>query len=626
MVELNSICRDVTISNNNTKADLMRDTLAKYDVPFRELGPGTNRYAVRIDGYVFKIAMDKNGIDDNRIEFSMSDELQPFVTKTYECNDLIVVSEYVTVISKTEFNDNADVIKGILGHLAESYIFGDVGYTLKNFVNWGFRENGDLVILDYGYIYKVLGEEVRCTNLLGDDVICGHFLEYDEKFNNLICPKCRRKYSYDDIRRRIDLKFEKEQVTKAIESAYKLTSKSVEFDDTTKVQVVDDMDDDENIRKEETHMNTYEYTQEERDAIFDNEVEHAAEIIEHSTHTYTECDTSDEYDEYDEEYDDTDEDETPVCELLDEEFDVIELFGIKMLFTNARINDDDNIPDTLNWYHLRETDDFEYFGELKKNVFVNHGGSIITNVSFDDVEPLIIAPSDYSFIDEGMTLRQFMESVDGLHMDMTDDTIFEWRHSEGAFDDGDDEWMEDPEDVDIEDDEDDTSDEYDIRVDIADEPDTIVEFRVASCEEDTDEEPTTITEAIEEIVEDETIDEDEPLCNPPSEEVAESTEELYDELEERIVDTSDPIEAEDVEALVEDSTAFVEDEDALSVTVVDKDADAPSIDDVQAIWTDPDDSAASMRAELARLAEEEEEEESNRRRNKHYKNNKRNNY
>ena len=56
IVELNSICRDVLISDNNTKVNKMVAALDKYDIDYSELGPGTNRFAILIDGYVFKIA------------------------------------------------------------------------------------------------------------------------------------------------------------------------------------------------------------------------------------------------------------------------------------------------------------------------------------------------------------------------------------------------------------------------------------------------------------------------------------------------------------------------------------------------------------------------------------------
>jgi hypothetical protein len=54
MTKLNSIALDVLIPDNNTKMNLFIAAFEEYDVPYQELGPGTNRGAFLIDGYVFK--------------------------------------------------------------------------------------------------------------------------------------------------------------------------------------------------------------------------------------------------------------------------------------------------------------------------------------------------------------------------------------------------------------------------------------------------------------------------------------------------------------------------------------------------------------------------------------------
>lgn len=174
--------------------------------------PGTNRFAILIDGYVFKIAMDKAGIRDNLAEFSLSQELQPFVIKVYECNGLIITTEYVTVISKEEFNNSKEEIRHILSYLSEGYLLGDVGSINKNYMNWGYRDDGSLIILDFAYIYRVLGEEMLCNGVNKDGSICEAILEYDENFDKLICPNCRKKYTFHDIRRRISKEYESKEL------------------------------------------------------------------------------------------------------------------------------------------------------------------------------------------------------------------------------------------------------------------------------------------------------------------------------------------------------------------------------------------------------------------------------
>lgn len=223
IIELNSICKDVLIPDNNTKVDRMVAALDKYDVDYSELGPGTNRFAILIDGYVFKIAMDKAGIRDNLAEFSLSQELQPFVIKVYECNGLIIVTEYVTVISKEEFLNSKDDIRQVLSYLAQGYLLGDVGTIVKNFMNWGYRDDNSLVILDFAYIYRVLGEEMMCAGMNSDGSTCETILEYDQDFNNLICPKCRKKYTFHDIRRKISKEYENKELETIKQIAVKVT-------------------------------------------------------------------------------------------------------------------------------------------------------------------------------------------------------------------------------------------------------------------------------------------------------------------------------------------------------------------------------------------------------------------
>ena len=214
--ELMRICKSSIVSDNNAKVPAMLAVLDKYGIEYVELGPGTNRLAVLIDNYVFKIALDKWGLRDNKNEFIMSAELQPYVAKTYENNELISVHEYVTVISRDEFIEKREEILDILYELAQSYLVGDIGTIPKNFCNWGYRDNGELVALDFAYVFRVKGDELLCSE---DQEI----LEYDENYHFLICPHCKRKYSFMDIRRRISIEEEDREYEMATEFAYVAT-------------------------------------------------------------------------------------------------------------------------------------------------------------------------------------------------------------------------------------------------------------------------------------------------------------------------------------------------------------------------------------------------------------------
>lgn len=284
MTRLNSIARDVLIPDNNTRTDLMLKALDEHNVPYSELGSGTNRLAVFIDGYVFKIGMDKAGIADNWAEFSLAQELQPFVTKCYECNGLIAVSEYVTVISKEEFQNSKEEVRQILSHLADSYLLGDVGSINKNFMNWGYRNDGSLVILDYAYIYRVIGNELICNGINKDDTICDGALEYDQNFHKLICSKCRKTYTFHEIRRKISKEYEEKEKNMIKELAYELTkpSQKVTIDNSTTIMKnIDEGDNDMN--KYTFNENDY-YEENEKEIEYDEEAlyEEAIEFMKNS--------------------------------------------------------------------------------------------------------------------------------------------------------------------------------------------------------------------------------------------------------------------------------------------------------------------------------------------------------
>ena len=271
MTKLNSIALDVLIPDNNTKMNLYIAAFEEFNVPYQELGPGTNRGAFLIDGYVFKIAFDKAGMNDNLAEFSLSQQLQPFVTKCYECNGLITVQEYVTVISKEEFNNSKEEVRQILSHLAESYLLGDVGSVTKNFMNWGYREDGSLVILDYAYIYRVVGDELICGGINPDDTFCQYPLDYDINFHKLICPKCRKEYTFHEIRRRISKEYEEKEREMIKNIAYKVTQPSQKVNNNS-TTIVKENNEGENIMKN----NNYDYFEEnniDEESLYEDAIE-----------------------------------------------------------------------------------------------------------------------------------------------------------------------------------------------------------------------------------------------------------------------------------------------------------------------------------------------------------------
>lgn len=218
MNEISKIVYSNRFNDVNDKAHIILELIESYDIDFSELGTGTNRTAIFIDGYCFKIALDKYGVRDNDQEFTLSKELQPYVIKVYETNSIILVCEYVTLITKEEFIECKEKINMILEDLSNEYLLGDMGTINKNFCNWGRREErNELVCLDFAYIYRIIGEEMLCSN-------CNTMLRYTADYDRLVCPSCRRKYDFMDIRRKISQKMENMELESDKERAYHISS------------------------------------------------------------------------------------------------------------------------------------------------------------------------------------------------------------------------------------------------------------------------------------------------------------------------------------------------------------------------------------------------------------------
>lgn len=233
----------VDIPNNNIKASILKQMLSR---DFIELGTGTNRITFQHNDVVCKIALDRRGMVDNYTEWKRSQETPEFLAKTYETNLLIDISECISPISQSDFFAHEQEAKTILKYFSQGYLFNDIGFTLKNFGNWGIRktvdisqqsvdlemmldeatdagdtktakkierklkrlskleeDDGELVILDYGYMYPLAGQSqdlFKCPH-------CGSKIEWDSGFTKFVCGNagCRIEYSVVEIWHRMDM-------------------------------------------------------------------------------------------------------------------------------------------------------------------------------------------------------------------------------------------------------------------------------------------------------------------------------------------------------------------------------------------------------------------------------------
>lgn len=206
--------------DNNTKTKDIINLLNEYNVPFSPLGNGTNRYGILIDGYAVKIALDRMGKIDNKREFKYTKKLYPSVVKVYECLEtgLIAVTEYITIFSLDDFYDRQSEMRDILEEISRSYLIGDIGISTNNYVNWGTRNDGSIAILDFAYIYALSYKGFQCT--CEDEGM----LEFDKDYVYLICPFCKKKWEFKDIRRRITKQDEINEIGDIMELGYVLKS------------------------------------------------------------------------------------------------------------------------------------------------------------------------------------------------------------------------------------------------------------------------------------------------------------------------------------------------------------------------------------------------------------------
>ncbi|MBQ7647117.1 MAG: hypothetical protein IJS94_07600 [Clostridia bacterium] len=102
----------------------------------------------------------------------------------------------------------------------------------------------------------------------------------------------------------------------------------------------------------------------------------------------------------------------------DEKFELVTLFGEKMLFTSLRI-DKKTVPEGLYIYEIRHSD--EDWGDpcqVAAWVFVNHYGTVIshTPIEFENISRIngndwtdIDSEKDWNFLGETSTLDEFIK-------------------------------------------------------------------------------------------------------------------------------------------------------------------------------------------------------------------------
>lgn len=180
---------------------------------YRRIGEGTNRFVCLLDNHIIKVAYNYLAYIDNMNELAMSKVLprNAGLALAYETNGIILVSEYVTVMDKEDFVESQSYIRNILIGLEKQiistvnksknlyYILGDMGMSSKNYGNWGRRANGEIVVLDYGYLYQVINDDWKKINRCP---VCNSNLEYTDDYTELRClnNECGTTVKYTTLR------------------------------------------------------------------------------------------------------------------------------------------------------------------------------------------------------------------------------------------------------------------------------------------------------------------------------------------------------------------------------------------------------------------------------------------
>ena len=180
-----------------SRRDRINELFNEYNIDFKSIGTGTNRHIVKYDGYVIKIALDKEGIADNRQEWVMSDQLAPNVAESLEISKggHLLVAEYAPAFSSfSEMMLRRDSIIEILSEWCKRFLIGDVGLVEKNYGNWGINAQGKPVCIDYAYIFPVSMDLFKCYGCNNKTMVM------NSSFSEYTCTNCGRKYEDSSLR------------------------------------------------------------------------------------------------------------------------------------------------------------------------------------------------------------------------------------------------------------------------------------------------------------------------------------------------------------------------------------------------------------------------------------------
>lgn len=106
-----------------------------------------------------------------------------------------------------------------------------------------------------------------------------------------------------------------------------------------------------------------------------------------------------------------------MCNAMTEEFELIEVFGKKVLFTPARV-DRNTVPGNIHVYEIRHGDDGDPC-EIAEAILVNHYGTILSLFDLKDklTDTSLVGKAykeiDYNelnFLVDGVTIQEYLRA------------------------------------------------------------------------------------------------------------------------------------------------------------------------------------------------------------------------
>lgn len=217
--KLDKINKIISKSENNTDSyDLIEMVLID---DFEAIDSGTNRLVFEFkdkkkrNKYILKVAGDSHGIEANYREFYNGDLDEKRLTKSYSISSdgIALIQERVTPFKSKDMEKRKKDVRKMLKHLEDKILLVDC--KLSNFKNFGYRNNGDVVLLDHGdTIPLTMYKNGQIVNLMEETNVslrcpeykkgtltsknpqpCGGKLEYSKNYDYFTCKKCGSRVS-----------------------------------------------------------------------------------------------------------------------------------------------------------------------------------------------------------------------------------------------------------------------------------------------------------------------------------------------------------------------------------------------------------------------------------------------